>query len=233
MPFITGHNLQAEVQKFLPPGMILELGRNSNFIKRLRKLNPIYLVYVLIFGLTSHDHPSINEIHRLYIKFDGTIHSDKIKIRMQSFSKRFNDDLVEFLRSIMIFLFKEMAKKSSLHLSEKFAKFSTIFIQDSTIIRLHSKLAEQFPSTRSRKGSGGLKISLLYSAISHGPKSIFITTERTHDIKSLQIGKWVKGALILLDLGYHSYKNIDKIINKQGILFLGRKKIYILKLLNY
>ena len=56
--------------------------------------------------------------------------------------------------------------------SEKLSQFKDILIQDSTIIRLHEKLAKKWPAVRARKVAAGVKVSMLVSAVSDGPKRI-------------------------------------------------------------
>jgi hypothetical protein len=64
-------------------------------------------------------------------------------------------------------------------------------IQDSTIIRLHEKLADIWPATRSRKAAAGVKVAVLTSAIANGPKSVTLFSENTNELKTLKIGSWI------------------------------------------
>ncbi|QXO93539.1 hypothetical protein KSK55_09115 [Methanospirillum purgamenti] len=40
--------------KLLPYDFLFEKSRETGFVKRFRKINPVYLLYVLIFGVSSH-----------------------------------------------------------------------------------------------------------------------------------------------------------------------------------
>ena len=64
-------------------------------------------------------------------------------------------------------------------LKDKLAGFKDLAAQDSTIIRLHEKLAKRWPATRSRKVAAGVKVSLIISAVADGPKSVALYGERT------------------------------------------------------
>ena len=57
--------------KLLPYDFLLEKSRETGFVKRFRKLNPVYLSYILIFGVSSHGRPTFEEIYRKYIDFDS------------------------------------------------------------------------------------------------------------------------------------------------------------------
>ena len=219
----SGHKIRSWRDEILPPESIFKLARQSHFLIRLRKLNPLYLVYTLVFGLSAHNQPMVSEIHRRYQVMDDTQHEED-KIRQQSISKRITSKMVDFFRLVLLSCIDRTASSCSARLCERYQAFRTIFIQDSTIIRIHSKLSIDFPSTRSRDGAGGLKVSLLYNAVTSGPESISIVPERTHDIKAFKIGPWVKGTLLLMDLGYYAHWNLTKIIEYGGSFVVRAKR---------
>lgn len=133
----------------------------------------------------------VSEIHCRYQYMDD-IRGDEDKIRQQSIFKRLNPKMVGFFRLILQSCIDRTTASCSARLNEGYQAFRTIFIQDSTIIHIRSKLSLDIPSTRSRDGSGGLRSSLLYNAVTAGPDTISIVPERTHDIKAFKIGPWVK-----------------------------------------
>src|SRR5664279_3365536 len=94
-----------------------------------------------------------------------------------------------------------LAKEPGRKLSKKLKNFQDILIQDSTIVRLHSSLADKFPATRSRTIAAGVKVSIMVSAIANGPKTIALYSEKTAEIKTLRIGPWIKDRILLVDLG--------------------------------
>jgi IS4 transposase len=53
---------------------------------------------------------------------------------------------------------------------------------------------------------------------------ISIVSERVHDIKALKIGPWIKDCLILMDLGYYSHGNLNKIVEYGGSFVVRVKK---------
>ena len=65
-------------------------------------------------------------------------------------------------------------------LKDKLAGFKDLVAQDSTIIRLHEKLAKRWPATRSRKVAVGVKVSLIISAVADGAKSVTLYGGRTN-----------------------------------------------------
>ncbi|GEM_PF-2183863 len=99
--FIEGENcLVLWKTNLLSLGIVMEKARNSGYVKRLRKLNPVFSIMILFFGISSHSKPSLEEIFRRYIDFDDTL-NPKDKIKYHSFFNRFNKDMVTFLREIL------------------------------------------------------------------------------------------------------------------------------------
>jgi hypothetical protein len=215
-------NLNAWVLKKLDPGFIERKARETGFIIRKRKLDPYYLVLILLFGISKHLKPTMEELHRHYIDFDNNPKILK-SIRNQSFRKRFNDKLVIFLKSLLEHHIDESVRQSPAHLKGIVHDFKDILIQDSSIIRISKKLYELHPAARSRDNSAGLKIHAVYSAISHSLKKATITTERVHDAKMQEIGPEVQNTLLLNDLGYYSLKVFSK-IHSYGGFFVSRVK---------
>ena len=89
-------------------------------------------------------------------------------------------------------------------------------INDPTVVRLHASLATKFPATRSRKVAAGIKVDALLSVCANGPTSVALVGERTHDIKTLRLGPWVKGRILIANLGYYSHRHFAKIAEYGG-----------------
>ena len=208
--------------KLIPYNFLLEKSRETGFIKRFRKLNPVYLLYVLIFGTSSHTKPTFEEIYRRYIDFDNNPRFLS-SITIQSFKKRFDQNMVNFLSSLLEHYIDVMISECPTRFKAEVVRFKDILIQDSSIIRLSQKLVDEYPAARSRNNGAGLKIHAVYSARAHSVKTIQITGERTHDSQMLRIGRDVKNVLILNDLGYYSPKIFSK-IKHYGGFFVSRLK---------
>jgi IS4 transposase len=116
-----------------------------------------------------------------------------------------------------------LAKDPARTLNERLAPFEDVLIRDSTIVRLHEKLAKIWPATRSRKVAAGLKIGVIMSAITNGPKSVSLYAESTNDLKTLRIGPWIKDRILLVDLGFYKYQIFSR-IQENGGYFVSRLK---------
>ena len=208
--------------KLLPYEFLLEKSRETGFIKRFRRLNPVYLLYILIFGVSSHGRPTFEEIYRRYVDFDLNP-KFATSITIQSFKKRFDQNMVNFLSFLLDHYITVMISECPVQFKNQAIRFKDILIQDSSIIRLSNKLVNEYPAARSRNNASGLKIHALLSARAHSVKTIEITGERIHDSKMIQIGREVKNVLIIFDLGYFSLKIFSKIDHYRGF-FVSRLK---------
>jgi putative transposase len=128
---------------------------------------------------------------------------------------------VEFLHKCVIHGIEELAKEPGRKLSKKLENFQDVLIQDSTIVRLHSCLAEQFPAARTRKVAAGVKISVMVSAVANGPKTVALYSEKTAEMKTLKIGPWIKDRILLVDLGFYKSQMFAR-VEENGGYFVSR-----------
>ena len=61
------------------------------------------------------------------------------------------------------------------------------------------------------------------SVLAASPKSVQIFSERVHEVKKLSVGPWVKGRLLLIDLGYYCF-SLSERIQRNGGFFVSRVK---------
>lgn len=101
--------------------------------------------------------------------------------------------------------------------------FEDNLIRDSSVRRLHAKLATLWPVTRLKKVAAGVRVDTMVSVRAHGPKSLALVGERTPDVELLRPGPWVKGRPLLFDFGYYSHRLFAK-FGENGGSFLSRLK---------
>lgn len=114
-----------------------------------------------------------------------------------SFYYRFNNGLIAFLKECLVHGIAELTRHTSLTsltLSNKLKGFKDLIVADGSIIRLHDKLAGEFPGTR---GKSELKIHAAIG-ITGNTKSIAIYSGKTADIKTMRIGPWVKDNILFV-----------------------------------
>jgi len=194
-----------------------ELAIKTCFIKRERKIKPEVIFWVLTLGFCVYNQRTIAGLKRLY-EIEANI-----SISDSSWYDRFTPELVEFLHQCVIHGIEELAKEPGRKLSKKLENFKDVIIQDSTIVRLHSSLADKFPAARSRTVAAGLKVGVMVSAIVNGPKTIGLYSEKTAEIKTLRIGPWIKDRILLVDLGFYKTQMFAR-VEENGGFFVSRIK---------
>jgi len=117
--------------QLMPYDFILEIARDTGFLRRLRKLNPAYLLFVLVFGVSCHTKPTFEEIFRRYINFDDNPKYEK-RISIQSFKKRFDQNMVDFLSCLLSYYMRVMISESPARLKGSVDEFKDILLQDSS-----------------------------------------------------------------------------------------------------
>jgi len=191
--------------------------QETGLIKRERKIDVVVLFWVLVCNIGPSAQRSFAGFKRRYEDAWGG------NMSISSFYERFSPELVEFLHQCVLHGIEHLGQLSSRTLTEKLSGFKDIVIQDSSIIRLHKKLAKKWPAARTRKVAAGIKLATLVSAVSDGPKRVQIFGERVHDTKTIRIGPWVKDRILLLDLGFFKYQLFDRIARNGGF-FVSRLK---------
>ena len=221
-----GLKMEKGIESFVPYDELIETAKQTEFCERLRVIHPVIFIMSLLTYRSVHTIPTIRELWQHYVRSTGYNGFDISEVlKYQSFYARFDETLVNYLKTTVTSAMERLEANSTWKLRGKLEHYSSVFIQDNTVVRLHEKLTARFPAARTRKPgkTAGFKLSMLFNAVAHGPCSVSVFPERTHDIKTLTIGKWVENCLIILDLGFFKTWNFDKIV-KYGGSFLVRLK---------
>jgi putative transposase len=217
MVFQSPPTLENTIRNIFPEIWLRTLAIKTCFIKRERKIKPEVIFWVLTLGFCVHNQRTIAGLKRLY-EIEANI-----SISDSSWYDRFTPELVEFLHQCVIHGIDELAKEPGRKLSKKLENFKDVIIQDSTIVRLHSSLADKFPAVRSRTVAAGVKVGVMVSAVVNGPKTIALYSERTAEIKTLKIGPWIKDRILLVDLGFCKNQMFAR-VEENGGYFVSRIK---------
>ena len=89
-----------------------------------------------------------------------------------------------------------------------------MLVADATVATLHRLIARRFPGTRKNSSPTAAKLHLLMSGT--GAHKVKLTGDRANDHRTLQMGPWVEGRLLLFDLGYFRYQLFDAIARNGG-----------------
>lgn len=191
----------------------------SKFTIRSRKINPVEFLLTLVLGFYSKEEPSLSKYHRLY----NSLVNPGNRVVYSSFYERFTADALIFVNECLNNLMLKQIDCVNAELKGYIRRFHDVLIVDNTIVRVHSKLADKFPATRTRRVAAGIKVSVLLSVVGNGPQSVKFYPEKTNDAKTLTIGPWVKDMILLMDRGFFKFASFAK-IDDYGGFFVTRLK---------
>ena len=192
------------------------LARSSGFVVRQRKVKSVAFFWTLVLGFGTGSERSISGLRRAYQRSTGTT------LVPSSFYDRFNARLVVFLKAAVEHALGEF-RLAFQALSDRFDTFEDVLITDSTVIKLNDALAKLFPGCRTNTAPASAKLHAVMSVKGRGKSSVKLTNGRVHDRRKLVVGDWVKGKLLLFDLGYYHFQLFKNIVRCGGH-FLTRLK---------
>ena len=200
-----------------PADWLRETARRTGLIKRARKIDPVALFWILALAYGVEMQRTLASLKRNYEERTDQTLSDG------SWYDRFTPELVKFLHACVLRGMEQLALEVHRPLGEKLSRFQDLLIQDSTVFRLHAKLAKRWPAVRTRVLAAGVKVATLISVVANGPKSLAIHSESTSEYQTLRIGKWLKDRILLFDLGFYSFQTFAR-IEENGGFFVSRVK---------
>jgi putative transposase len=209
--------------ELFPPRVVQRIARETGFVQRHRKLDPVAFLYTLAFDTGPQLQRTVEALREAYNERTP----DPI-LSMGGFYERFTPELVEFLRRCVAHGLAQLRASPGNRLTPKLARFTDLLIQDSTVIRLFAALAKFYPPTRLAKNTkskrtAGVKVATLFSAQANGPARLELFPESTSEIDTLKIGPWVKGSVVLTDLGFYKHQGFAR-IEENGGFYLSRLK---------
>jgi putative transposase len=200
----------------IPDFRIRQLAAQFGVIQRKRKVDIVVFVWTLILGFAAGTERTLTGLRRTYEKTLG------ISIAASAFYDRFTKQLVDLLKALVADFIDNLVPPQPSR-DKICAAFLDVLVADSTIIRLHDLLQKAYAACRTNHTKAAVKLHTIINVMGRGLRSIRITSERVHDGPVLKAGAWVRGKLLLFDLGYYRFQLFDR-ITTQGGYFLTRLK---------
>lgn len=208
--------LRTALSRMFPAALLRRLARESGMVRRRRRVDPVKLFWVLVLTLGNGRERSFAELRRSYQRVTGT------RLSASSFYNRFTPAFTRFLRDLLAMGLEKLNRCSD-GATVVLGEIRDVLCVDSTVLRLHDALASCWPACRTNHTLAAAKLHLVLNVRGLGPQRLKITSERVHDGPVLRAGRWVRGRLLLFDLGYFRY-SLFAAIDSQGGFFLTRLK---------
>lgn len=208
--------IEATLCDLFPTEFLQEQARKTGAVQRDRKVDLVALFWTLVLGFGIGKDRKIADLRRSYIAATGQ------RLCPSAFYDRFTRAFVEFLRQAVVFAIESVWPNAP-GLSGVLSAFRDLVLVDATIIRLHALLQKAYAACRTNHTKAACKLHLIYSVLGTSEQKVTLTPERTRESHTLAIGEWVKGRLLLFDLGYFKYALFDR-IDRFGGYFISRLK---------
>lgn len=187
-------------------------------VQRHRKVDVVCLVWTLILGFGTGSKRSIASLRRTYQAISGH------RLARSSFHDRLTPALTELMRLLLEQVLKRQREKIPRIHGELMRGFDRLLAMDATILRLHDLLTNAYPGCRTNHSPAAAKLHMVMNVVDGSPNRIRITDERTGDGGPWKrLGDWVKGSLLLFDLGYYDFHFFHRIDQRKGF-FVSRLK---------
>ena len=192
----------------LPKAEIERLAHESGAVRRRRKVDASAMRWRVLLGFATGRERTLVGVRRTYARVTGK------SLVPSSFDDRFTIELARMFRAVLSELMAKLAS-NDVRYGGVLEGFRDVLVADATVVKLHRLLARRFPGTRKNSSAAAAKLHWVMSVSGGGAHKVKVTGERANDHRTLQMGPWVQGRLVLFDLGYFRYQLFD-CINRNG-----------------
>jgi hypothetical protein len=196
---------------------IKAVAKQYSVVRRRRKIDVFLLVWTLVLGFQVGTERTLTGLRQAYQR--GAGHS----LAPSAFYARLNGRMAKLLfRLVQDTL---AAQPDGARMPEGvLSGFKELLAIDSSVLRLHDLLSPVFAACRTNHTKAAAKLHVVMNVLDGSARKVQLTSERTSDgTPWRRVGKWVRGRLILFDLGYYNFSLFDRIEANRGF-FLSRAK---------
>ena len=193
---------------------IERLAHESGAVRRRRKVDASAMLWTVLLGFGTGRERTLAGLRRTYERVTGK------SLVASSFYDRFSTELARMFRAVLRDLMTKLAASEARY-GGVLEGFRDVLVADTTMVKVHRLLARRFPGTRKNSSPAAAKLHLVMSVSGTGAHKVKVTGERANDHRTLQMGPWVEGRLLLFELGYFRYRLFDA-IDRNGGYFITR-----------
>lgn len=195
-----------------------EAQRVGVFQRKPRKIDVYLLVWTLILGLPKGS--KTRSLDSLRVAYEEAVGDT---LARSSFYERLNPAMARLLKALVRALLDRAPDRYQVP-GGALAGFVDVLAFDATVLRLHDLLAKPFAATRTNHTKAAAKLHMVMSVLAYTPRKVKLSAERVGDTAPWKrLGRWVRGCLLLFDLGYYEFHLFDR-IDQNGGFFLSRAK---------
>jgi putative transposase len=184
-----------------------KLARDLGVIQRTRKKDVWVLLWTLTLGFSVGQRRQLTALWESYNE-----HAKSVSF--STFQNWFTEPFADFLKHLVQHTITEDRDTIAIH-GHILDRFIELIAIDSTVINLHRFLREHYKSTQ--KTGAAAKLHAAINILDASVKSLKLTGQRVGDgTPWKRLGPWVRGRLLLIDLGYYDFNLFSRIIDNGG-----------------
>jgi putative transposase len=202
-------------RKILPARLVDAAAKRCGYGERRRKCPPDRFFWTLVLGFGCEAQRSLASLQRFFCTLTGE------SITSSAFQKRFTPKAAAFLEDVLRETLATSSEVASPAMGRKLERFRQVLALDSTVLKLHRRLARHFRGFRSQGTEAMAKLHVVHNLGRRDMDRLTLTSGRVHDQRGAITGPHLRGTLSLFDLGYYSH-DLFRRIERFGGLFLSR-----------
>jgi putative transposase len=169
----------------------------------------------MVLGFACEAGRSLASLQRFFCAMTGE------SITSSAFQKRFTSQAAEFFRDVLGSVMSASRAGPSSKMGRKLERFKAVLALDTTVLKLHRRLAKHFRGFKSQGTEAMAKVHVVHNLGRHDLERMALTSGRVGDRRRVVTGPQLRGTLSLFDLGYFSYDLLRR-IKRSGGSFLCR-----------
>ncbi len=215
---MNDNELARVVTRLLPADLIERLATKHDLFKRRRTIHIVPLVWCLVLATLATPNESIGQWHRFLL----TVTRWRLKAR-SSFYDRLSPQLAALFKDLLHrALCTQRASLSHWLEPALVGDFERVVAIDSSVINLRDGLSNTWKACAHARSA--LKLHAVVNVLDFQPHHVRLSSQTRHDLVGMShIKTWARGKLVLMDLGYYSFKAFET-IDQSGGWFVSRMK---------
>ena len=179
-------------------------GKSSGFVERNSKMDGAVFVQTLVLGCMQKAEMSLNELSKTSRKLG-------VSISGAGLDQRIDGEAVVLMQEVLQESLQHLNGQERLEIA-LLARFSAVYLTDSTQMELPAAMAECFPGSGGHASPAAIKLQVMFEYLTSSFRAIELGPANQPDQNCrMHLTHSQTGALHLFDLGYFNQRVLDSI----------------------
>lgn len=206
------------LRTLIPESQARRHARASSFQLRQRRLDLAAFLWTLVLGFGAGGPRSYTGLYEIYLGVARRSLSESAFFEWLGKAK-----FGAWARLLVEHAIERLERDAPRRLSGVLGQFRDLFVADATVLQVAHRLARRFPAANSLRAPAALKVHVLQKGGGGNLHKVSVTEGKRSESRVFRLGPWIKGALLLMDLGYYRFQRFAR-IKQLGGFFVSRVK---------